>query len=74
MASYSPSSTFYEAAGYLSNASSLSNVPTSVKLEVAKPFSEMLSASRVTNLLLALWPFQISYDVHDTLYYAAIYI
>lgn len=50
MASYSPSSTFYEAAGYLSNAPSLSNVPTSVKLEVAKPFSEMLSASRNPNL------------------------
>jgi len=34
MASYSPSPTFYEAAGYLSNASSLSNVPTSIKLEL----------------------------------------
>ena len=50
MATYSPSPTFYEAAGYLSNASSLSNVSSSVKLEVAKPFPQILSAIRDPNL------------------------
>lgn len=50
MATYSPSPTFYEAAGYLSNASSLSNVSSSVKLEVAKPFPQISSAIRDPNL------------------------
>ncbi|KAF8350152.1 ankyrin repeat-containing domain protein, partial [Amanita rubescens] len=45
MASYSPSSTFYEAAGYLSNASSLSNVPTSVKLELYGLFKYLTTST-----------------------------
>ena len=36
---YTPSPAFYEAAGYLSNASSLSSVSSSVKLEVANSYS-----------------------------------
>jgi len=45
MATYSPSPTFYEAAGYLSNASSLSNVSSSVKLELYGLFKYLTTSA-----------------------------
>ncbi|KAF8736028.1 hypothetical protein AX14_001030 [Amanita brunnescens Koide BX004] len=45
MATYSPSPTFYEAAGYLSNASSLSNVSSSLKLELYGLFKYLTTSA-----------------------------